>query len=454
MAQVVGHLRSTYSQLVGTAAEGYEQLVNAIIRPPREVYDSAELGQKRFSFQDVVYQREDLELCSSRPGRPLLKCSHFRPEPLKKTEEPPPRPCVIFLHGNSSSRVSGLCVLKTVLAAGADLFCFDFAGCGLSGGDYVSLGHYERLDLAAVMERLRFRGNVTTIGLWGRSMGAATALMYADTDPSIAAMVLDSPFTDLRSLAIELCQKETYGSVPGWLVDAALSVIKKSIQERAGFDIEAVNALSHVARTFVPAMFAVAEGDDFVYPYHSRTLRGKYAGESSLFTMEGDHNSERPQSFLDEAAKFLRRTLHTPYDLDVDARETSSGPMLPIAPGPPDALYAPIPPPSMDEETQEDDRPCRQRGAAGGPSPTSASSRSSAGRGRAPAPPASASAAAPAPPPPDPSAYTASRDPIQIRASLLKLGFKPNQIDKALRRCGTLEASVEWIIENDPGGGQ
>ena len=35
-----------------------------------------------------------------------------------------------------------------------------------------------------------------------RSMGAATALLHAHRDPSIAALVLDSPFTDLRVLAM------------------------------------------------------------------------------------------------------------------------------------------------------------------------------------------------------------------------------------------------------------
>ena len=40
-------------------------------------------------------------------------------------------------------------------------------------------------------------GTVSTIGLWGHSMGAATALMFAHTDPSIAALVLDCGFAGL-----------------------------------------------------------------------------------------------------------------------------------------------------------------------------------------------------------------------------------------------------------------
>lgn len=41
-------------------------------------------------------------------------------------------------------------------------------------------------------------------GLWGRSMGAATAIMYGASDPSIAGMILDSPFTSLKQLSKEL----------------------------------------------------------------------------------------------------------------------------------------------------------------------------------------------------------------------------------------------------------
>jgi alpha-beta hydrolase superfamily lysophospholipase len=62
------------------------------------------------------------------------------------------------------------------------VFTFDFAGCGLSEGDYISLGYYERGDVDAVFRYLRELGTVSSIGIWGRSMGAVTALMYADSN--------------------------------------------------------------------------------------------------------------------------------------------------------------------------------------------------------------------------------------------------------------------------------
>jgi esterase/lipase len=82
----------------------------------------------------------------------------------------------------------------------------DFAGCGLSEGEYISLGWFEREDVEIITNHLRSSGTVSTIGIWGRSMGAVTALMYADRDPSIAGLVLDSAFSSLRKLAEDLCK--------------------------------------------------------------------------------------------------------------------------------------------------------------------------------------------------------------------------------------------------------
>ena len=36
---------------------------------------------------------------------------------------------------------------------------------------------------------------MSKVALWGRSMGAATAVLYAQRDPSVAALVLDSAFS-------------------------------------------------------------------------------------------------------------------------------------------------------------------------------------------------------------------------------------------------------------------
>jgi fermentation-respiration switch protein FrsA (DUF1100 family) len=81
------------------------------------------------------------------------------------------------------------------------VFTFDFAGCGLSEGEYISLGCYEKDDVDCVFRYLRSLETVSSIGIWGRSMGAVTALMYSDTNHEIGCVVLDSPFSNLEKLS-------------------------------------------------------------------------------------------------------------------------------------------------------------------------------------------------------------------------------------------------------------
>jgi pimeloyl-ACP methyl ester carboxylesterase len=201
-------------------------------------------------------------------------------------------PCVIYCHGNSASRIDALASAEGLLPIGINLFCFDFSGCGKSEGDYISLGYHEKNDLKKVIEHLRKSGTVSTIGLWGRSMGAATSLLYAKTDPSIAAMVLDSPFSSLKILAEELATR--YTKIPRFIVTAALQIVRRTIKNKANFDVFDVNPIDHAPESFIPALFIVGKDDDFILPKHSEAIYEKYSGDKSFLVCSGDHNSERP----------------------------------------------------------------------------------------------------------------------------------------------------------------
>jgi pimeloyl-ACP methyl ester carboxylesterase len=179
---------------------GYSTLWKAIIRPPRAKYTVANLGPYEFQLNGVRVCRTDFTVKNKRGLK--FVCSHF--EPLECDRRWKDMPCVIYMHGNSSCRMEALDCIPYILPSNMTLCCLDFPGCGLSDGEYISLGFYERDDIEALIDFLREHRNATTIGLWGRSMGAVTALMHGDRDPSIAGMVLDSPFSDLKTLVIEL----------------------------------------------------------------------------------------------------------------------------------------------------------------------------------------------------------------------------------------------------------
>lgn len=89
----------------------------------------------------------------------------------------------------------------------------DFAGCGNSGGEYVSLGYHERWDALRVIKEIYDRWGVKDIIVWGRSMGAVTAVkLYALliqeqsegrlSNIRILGMVLDSAFISLKRMVV------------------------------------------------------------------------------------------------------------------------------------------------------------------------------------------------------------------------------------------------------------
>jgi fermentation-respiration switch protein FrsA (DUF1100 family) len=218
------------------------------------------------------------------------------------------------MHGNSSARVEILPQLSYLLSLGVAVFSFDFAGSGKSDGEYVSLGFYEREDLSCVIAHLRATNVVSTIALWGRSMGASTALMFGDRDPSIACMILDSPFADLSQLAEEMVEKgrEQGIVVPTFVVSVALRLISGSVKKQANVNIKHISPIQHADKCFIPALFVAGEHDDFIKKHHAEAIYAKYAGDKNLIIVEGDHNSPRPKFMFDSASIFLQTCLQIP----------------------------------------------------------------------------------------------------------------------------------------------
>lgn len=310
--------------------------MNFVIRPPRADYSIEDLLDPEFSIKGRRYQRRDIEIRNSRGY--LLQCSHYVPllipEDLKL-------PCVIYCHGNSGCRADGNEAAIVLLPSNITVFTMDFSGSGLSDGDYVSLGWNEKDDLKAVVSHLRSLKHISCIGLWGRSMGAVTSLLYGAEDPSIAGLVLDSPFSNLFNLMMELVDVYKI-RLPKFTIRVALQIMRRIIQKRAQFDIMDMNVAQIASKTFMPVLFGHAKGDIFVSPHHSDLIHKEYAGDKNIIKFEGDHNSSRPQFYYDSVTIFFHNVLSPPANLptedvfnlpefDVDTLNFHQGPLERLA---------------------------------------------------------------------------------------------------------------------------
>ena len=282
----------------------YEDLWKAIIRPPRDHYTPEMLGAKDFYINNNRCLRTDFELMSVQGYK--IVGSHF--EPAEASRISPILPCVIFLHGNCSSRLEALNYLF-LLSGDITLVAIDLPGCGLSEGEYISLGWYEQYDLANLVDFLREERRVGGLAIWGRSMGAVTAILYASNNPKgIQALVLDSPFSNFKQVALHLARKNAK-VVPGFLLKIVLSMVRNSIKIRAKFDINKLKPGKLVEKIKIPAFICFSFNDELVPYIQFDDILSKYGGEKEHLILDGGHNDVRTLPFCRSVGEFLCKHL-------------------------------------------------------------------------------------------------------------------------------------------------
>eukprot|EP00178_Gracilaria_changii_P010799 TRINITY_DN3134_c0_g1_i1.p1 TRINITY_DN3134_c0_g1~~TRINITY_DN3134_c0_g1_i1.p1 ORF type:complete len:718 (+),score=96.22 TRINITY_DN3134_c0_g1_i1:300-2453(+) len=292
------------------SSAGMSELANFVIRPPRAHYSRAELGDREFVIDGVPARRVDSTLINRRGFE--LQTSRFTPVHLSEDA-----PTVVYLHGNGSCRAEAAMLLPLVIPYGFSLFAFDFSGSGRSEGQYISLGVWERFDVATVVEHLVSVG-VQSVVLWGHSMGAATALMYSGLEERsncVKGLILDSPFASFEKLAQFLVSemRVPLGISRKLILSVGVRAVRKIVRERADFDVMDIDPLSATKNIppTLPAVFLHGTADAVVPLSHGETLFKHYpCPDKTWLPLEGfEHDTQRPESCMDRAHVFLQRLL-------------------------------------------------------------------------------------------------------------------------------------------------
>jgi len=277
-----------------------------LIRPQRAKYVEEQLVGGRgglFRMNGKACARKDFVLPNDRGDQ--LQCSlYFQGRRMEDAEG---KNCVVYLHGNCGCRLDANDVVRLLLPEDICVCCLDFAGSGLSGGEYITLGKREPRDLKIIVTFLRTIGLVQ-IGLWGRSMGAVTALRYLhiERDLTISGILVDSPFTTLVNLIHHLVSQK---NVPRFATSAALYFINRKVQALAGFTINDVDTVASARECWVPALIAHGEEDTLIPCEYSRAIVASYSGDCQLMLVKGDHNDARPIKFQRRARAYFKRLL-------------------------------------------------------------------------------------------------------------------------------------------------
>ena len=216
---------------------------------------------------------------------------------------------VIVSGGHKGQRTGSLGISAALWRKGFNVILYSYRGMPGSDRAPITFGIKEVLELQAVIAFARKRIPHARIGLLGYSMGAVVSLLGAAGEPGVEALVLDRPFSDLRTLLAENVWHVTRlpGAPVAWLAGVMLRM--RSGCRLSDCSPEAV--LSSLEPR--PLFFIHGGADDITSVNHSRRLYDSYRGPREIWIVQGAPHTgayfaDRPL-YVERVAGFFARHL-------------------------------------------------------------------------------------------------------------------------------------------------
>ena len=223
-------------------------------------------------------------------------------------------PVIIFVHGISSTRSGGgMTELASMLnERGFGALLFDLRGHGHSGGELMSGGWHERMDVLGAFDYLLARGvPAESVGLLGLSLGAATAALAAADEPRVRALVLDCPFARAYELIEDEAALRT--PLPRWLAALFKPAAAVMAQRFYDIDVHGIAPEEAVTRIDYPVLVVGTTEGDRVPPSHSHRVYEAAPEGSTLWVVDGvEHGeafNEHKELYADRVAQYFTERL-------------------------------------------------------------------------------------------------------------------------------------------------
>ena len=216
---------------------------------------------------------------------------------------------VIISGGHKGQRQGALGIAIALWRKGFNVVLYSYRGMPGSDRAPITFGIKEVLELQAAIAFARKRIPNSRIGLLGYSMGAVVSLLGAAGEPGVQALVLDSPFSDLRTLLVENVRAAT--KLPGtpfvWLAGLMFWLRTRSSLSAC----RPIDVLSSLEPR--PLFFIHGGADNITNVNHSRRLYDGYRGPREIWIVQGAPHTgayfaDRPL-YVERVAGFFARHL-------------------------------------------------------------------------------------------------------------------------------------------------
>lgn len=205
---------------------------------------------------------------------------------------------VVCLHGHNSCFASQLKYLPVFLSLGYNVFIPDHRRSGLSGGDTVTFGAYEKYDVLDWISELRERRTEDDIALFGESMGAATAIMVAAEIPDAVFLIDYCGYANFEGLLTRYTDSEG-------IRKAVMPSIRLVSEHCFGFDVKECDALEAITRVGCPILIMHSKADKTVN-YRNALMLKEAAPQAELHTFPDSIHARSITKYPDEYANTVK----------------------------------------------------------------------------------------------------------------------------------------------------
>lgn len=205
---------------------------------------------------------------------------------------------VVCLHGHNSCFASQLKYLPIFLSLGYSVFIPDHRRSGLSGGDTVTFGAYEKHDVLDWISELRARRPEDSVALFGESMGAATAIMVAAEIPDAVFLIDYCGYANFEGLLTRYTDNEG-------IRKAVMPSIRLIAEHCFGFEVKECDALEAIKRVSCPILIMHSKADKTVN-YKNALMLKEAAPQAELHTFPDSIHARSITKYPDEYANTVK----------------------------------------------------------------------------------------------------------------------------------------------------
>lgn len=188
---------------------------------------------------------------------------------------------IVMVHGLSNNRREGLDKASYLHQAGYNLLVFDLRGHGRSDGSGTTMGYLEPRDVRAAVSEAKSL-DAGPIVLFGYSLGAATAVEDAATDPNVSAVIEDSGFSSVGDVFLARFSEVT--RLPYLPLAAAVVAFGEM---DLGTSLWNIDPAAMAARLHKPMLAIIGGADTIVPPSEGLALYNAAQGPKQLLDVPG-----------------------------------------------------------------------------------------------------------------------------------------------------------------------